>query len=72
MKIYLNNEQLLSGGETSCKVIYNNLIGINFSGKEYENYIKSMEIDFKVKIIKPNAKLELLYDNDDLLRMHTF
>lgn len=39
-QIRQNGKIILYGDEVSIKVIFNNLIGQNFQGKEYKNYIK--------------------------------
>lgn len=46
-RILLNNEPVITGGELSCGVIYNNLTGKNFpdpfSGQTHEQYLDYME-----------------------------
>ncbi len=63
-KIILNDTELLSGDPTSMGVIYNNIIGQNFSGDEYKKYMDWIEwkTDTKIKgnICLQNVKGEVL------------
>ncbi|MDO5615551.1 MAG: hypothetical protein Q4G16_05130 [Cruoricaptor ignavus] len=43
-EIYQNGKSILYGDEVSIKVIFRNLIGVNFQGKEYEDYIQHIAL----------------------------
>ncbi len=43
-EIKQNNQSILQGDEVSISVIFNNLIGKNFQGKEYARYINNIAL----------------------------
>ena len=61
-EIHQNGQWILKGDESSIKGIFNNLIGKNFQGKEYEDYIKyvALEKGFKKGEIKIYIKKEFI------------
>ncbi|MGY0427170.1 MAG: DUF7688 family protein [Polaribacter sp.] len=43
-EIKQNNKCVLRGNKGSLHMIFNNLIGKNFKGQEYQNYIKNVAL----------------------------
>ena len=62
-KIYNNGEELISGDDTSIELIFNNLSGENFKGKEYKEYLlmmkKSVGFEFGTLKIKSSKREEI-------------
>ncbi len=66
-EIRQNNQSILQGDEVSISIIFNNLIGKNFQGKEYADYINNIalkEMEFEY------GKIEF-YQNNKLIKIGT-
>ncbi len=64
-EIRQNNQSILQGDEISISMIFNNLIGKNFQGKEYNKYItfialKEMGFEYgKIEFYQDNKLVQI-------------
>lgn len=52
--ITFSGNNILTGAEKSIKMIYNNMVGINIKGKDYEDYLEFVRQQTGLNINKDN------------------